>query len=108
MPQIAGRSQPYLRESLHRIAPAGSLSVRHFMIVRLLVFVLAWTLFAPLVNAAPYKVLVFSKTAGFRHASIPDGLQAIRRLGTNNSFTVDASENSAVFTSSNLQQYRWK
>src|SRR5688572_2738714 len=106
MPQIAGRSQPYLRESLHRIAPAGSLSVRHFMIVRLLVFVLAWTLFAPAVDAAPYKVLVFSKTAGFRHASIPDGLQAIRRLGTNNNFTVDASENSAVFTSSNLQQYR--
>lgn len=76
------------------------------MVFRLLAFALAGALFTPTLRAAPYKILVFSKTAGFRHASIPDGVQAIRRLGTNNNFTVDASENAAVFTFSNLQQYR--
>ena len=32
-------------------------------------------------------VLVFTHTTGFRHASIDDGLAAIRRLGTTNRFT---------------------
>ena len=35
------------------------------------------------------KVLVFSKTAGFRHDSIPQGIAAIQALGTANGFTVD-------------------
>jgi len=74
--------------------------------VRLFVLALLSVALTPLVPAAQYKILVFSKTAGFRHASIPDGLQCIRRLGTNNNFTVDATENAAVFTFSNLQQYR--
>ena len=32
------------------------------------------------VDDQPYKVLVFSKTAAFRHTSIPNGLTAIRRF----------------------------
>ena len=35
------------------------------------------------------SVLVFSKTAGFRHDSIPAGIAAIQQLGTQNDFTVD-------------------
>jgi type 1 glutamine amidotransferase len=54
---------------------------------------------------AAYEVLVFSKTAGFRHDSIPAGIQAIRVLGGANNFTVTASEDAAVFTASNLAQY---
>ncbi|MBB5081775.1 ThuA domain-containing protein [Nonomuraea endophytica] len=46
-----------------------------------------------LVAADPaYQVLVFSKTAGFRHDSIPAGVQAIRDLGAANNFTVTATE----------------
>ena len=54
---------------------------------------------------APKKVLVFSKTLGFRHDSIPDGIAAIKQLGASNGFSVDATENSAVFTPANLAQY---
>ncbi|MBF8190128.1 ThuA domain-containing protein [Nonomuraea sp. K274] len=54
---------------------------------------------------APYDVLVFSKTAGFRHDSIPTGIQAIRDLGAANSFTVTATEDAGVFTTANLAQY---
>ncbi|QQQ74027.1 ThuA domain-containing protein [Saccharothrix sp. 6-C] len=53
-----------------------------------------------------YKVLVFSKTAGFRHSSIPNGIQAIRDLGAVNNFTVDATEDGGAFTGANLAQYR--
>ncbi|WP_214111320.1 ThuA domain-containing protein, partial [Acrocarpospora catenulata] len=57
--------------------------------------------------AAPdFKVLVFSKTAGFRHDSIPDGIAAIQKLGQENNFAVDATEDSALFTDANLAQYQ--
>ena len=39
--------------------------------------------------SAQTKVLVFSKTAGFRHGSIPVGKLAILQLGKENGFTVD-------------------
>ncbi|MEU4215776.1 ThuA domain-containing protein [Actinoplanes sp. NPDC026623] len=54
---------------------------------------------------APYDVLVFSKTAGFRHDSIPAGVQLIRELGAANSFTVTATEDSGQFTAANLAQF---
>ncbi|MFD3533296.1 lectin [Streptomyces sp. NPDC058664] len=53
-----------------------------------------------------YKVLVFSKTAGFRHSSIDDGIAALRGLGTANNFTVDATEDGQAFTTGNLAQYK--
>jgi type 1 glutamine amidotransferase len=55
--------------------------------------------------AAEFKVLVFSKTAAFRHASIPNGIAAIRQLGTNNNFEVVATENAADFNDNNLGQF---
>ncbi|MEU5944420.1 ThuA domain-containing protein [Micromonospora sp. NPDC047465] len=54
---------------------------------------------------APYDVLVFSKTAGFRHDSIAVGTQAIRDLGAANNFTVTATEDAAQFTTANLARY---
>ncbi|MGW5263471.1 ThuA domain-containing protein [Microbispora sp. NPDC004025] len=62
---------------------------------------------APAAQAAdaPYDVLVFSKTAGFRHDSIPNGIQAIRDLGAANNFTVTATEDANAFTTANLAQY---
>jgi cytochrome c len=52
-----------------------------------------------------FKALVFSKTTGFRHDSIPEGIAAIQKLGQENNFTVDATEDSSVFTDENLAQY---
>ncbi|MFE2050494.1 ThuA domain-containing protein [Streptomyces sp. NPDC059459] len=53
-----------------------------------------------------YKILVFSRTAGFRHSSIDDGITALRALGTANNFTVDATEDPGTFTTGNLAQYK--
>lgn len=57
-------------------------------------------------DAQDFKALVFSKTAGFRHASIPDGLAALRALGDTHGFTVDATEDAAVFTDAGLAPYQ--
>jgi len=70
------------------------------MIVGLLI------LFGPAGAWAQTKVLVFSKTTGFRHDSIPDGIAAIKKLGAENNFAVDATEDAAVFNDTSLAQYR--
>jgi type 1 glutamine amidotransferase len=64
-------------------------------------------LFPSVAAAAPLtKVLVFSKTAAFRHDSIPAGIAAIRQLGSQNGFAVDATEDGNAFTAQNLAQYQ--
>ncbi|MEY2648682.1 MAG: hypothetical protein RL282_1395 [Bacteroidota bacterium] len=55
--------------------------------------------------SAQTKVLVFSKTAGFRHGSIPVGKLAIMKLGQENGFSVDTTENATAFNDANLKQY---
>ena len=51
------------------------------------------------------RVLVFSKTGGFRHDSIPQGIAAIQALGTANGFTVVATEDPTQFTDANLATF---
>jgi len=65
------------------------------------------SLFVPVAaRSQESRVLVFSKTAGFRHSSIGVGLAAIRKLGQENGFSVDATEDAGAFTSKNLARYR--
>jgi type 1 glutamine amidotransferase len=52
-----------------------------------------------------FSALVFSKTAAFRHDSIPAGVAAIRLLGARHNFTVEATEDAAAFTDANLARY---
>lgn len=52
------------------------------------------------------RVLVFSRTAGFRHDAIPDATAAIRAIGDQNDFTVDATEDPAAFTDKGLAPYQ--
>jgi type 1 glutamine amidotransferase len=53
-----------------------------------------------------FSVLVFSKTAGFRHDSIAAGVEAIRFLGESNGFVVDATEDDRFFSDARLAKYR--
>jgi cytochrome c len=56
-------------------------------------------------NQVP-RVLVFSKTAGFRHSSIEPGIAAVRKLGQENGFAVEATEDAAAFNERNLRRFR--
>jgi type 1 glutamine amidotransferase len=52
------------------------------------------------------KILVFSKTAGFRHtSSIQSGKKEILGMARKNKFVVDTTESSDAFTAENLKQY---
>jgi type 1 glutamine amidotransferase len=53
-----------------------------------------------------FSVLVFSKTAGFRHDSIPLGVAAVRQLGSARGFSVDATEDGSAFTDESLAKYK--
>ncbi|BCJ60197.1 hypothetical protein Jiend_36190 [Micromonospora endophytica] len=61
---------------------------------------------APAAADQPFSVLVFSKTAGFRHDSIPTGIAAIQQLAAAHDFTVDTTEDAAAFTDANLARYQ--
>jgi cytochrome c len=56
-------------------------------------------------SAQQPRVLVFSKTAGYRHSSIANGIAAIQKLGSENGFAVDATEDANAFTEKNLRRY---
>ncbi|WP_395802297.1 ThuA domain-containing protein [Daejeonella sp.] len=53
----------------------------------------------------PKKILVFYKTAAYKHLSIPAGITAISKLGQEHNFLVDTSSNSTVFDLQNLKNY---
>lgn len=52
------------------------------------------------------KVLIFSLTKGFHHASIADGINAIKLIGEKDDFITDTTTNPALFTDANLKQYK--
>jgi len=52
------------------------------------------------------KVLVFTKTAGYRHESIEIGVEALTQLGKENRFEVTHSEDANVFSEENLNHYK--
>ncbi|MDF2192104.1 ThuA domain-containing protein [Paraflavitalea sp. CAU 1676] len=51
------------------------------------------------------RVLVFSKTTGYRHSSIPQGIAAIQKLGQEHGFEVDTTENADYFNEDSLGKY---
>jgi type 1 glutamine amidotransferase len=61
---------------------------------------------AGLANAAGSKnVLVYSGSTGYRHQSIPTGIEALKAVAAREGFAVDTSEDPNVFASERLKQY---
>lgn len=58
-----------------------------------------------LVAEGDYSLLVFSKTAGWRHDSIEAGIEAVAELGREHGFSVTATEYAGHFTEENLRRY---
>ncbi|QWX83757.1 ThuA domain-containing protein [Cellulophaga sp. HaHaR_3_176] len=57
-------------------------------------------------EAVKPKVLVFSKTAGYRHEAIEKGISTIRQLGIQDNFEVSQTEDSLQFNAENLKKYQ--
>ena len=50
-------------------------------------------------------MLVFSRTKGFRHSSIPDGVAAVQALGAAHGFAVEATEDATAFSDQSLARF---
>ncbi len=61
---------------------------------------------SPVSTPKPMRLLIFSKTAGFRHKSIAAGQVALAKLAKEKGFLIDTTENSETFTETNLKQYK--
>ncbi len=75
-------------------------------ILSLIVLAPSLVIAAPRDEPAGARVLVFTRTLAFRHDSIPAGIAAVRELGAEGGFAVDATEDGAAFTPENLRRYR--
>ncbi|CAN5439575.1 hypothetical protein BH23BAC1_BH23BAC1_15830 [soil metagenome] len=84
------------------------MSIKNLLPFFLVLVVLVIISFGCSTNKSPgeERILVFSKTAGFRHASIEDGLAAIQTLGKKNGILVDTTENSENINEDNLKKYQ--
>lgn len=77
------------------------------ILLRALVLAMCCVVSAAAIAAAPpSRVLIFSKTAGFRHDSIPVAVTALREIARRQSLDADTSEDASVFAPVRLQRYR--
>lgn len=85
---------------LDRHEKIRTMKIYHSLLIACLAIVLASC------NQVPPKVLVFSKTEGFRHESIPAGIKMIQELGAANGFDVVATEDAGVIRTTYLKDFK--
>jgi type 1 glutamine amidotransferase len=76
----------------------------------LLGLIAAAMLLAGSAEAAASRVLVYTRNhvtegKGYIHENIPDSIEAIKKMGAENGFDVDSSDDPKVFTVANLKRY---
>lgn len=73
----------------------------------LIAMLLALCVLSPAAPAGePARILVFTRTAGFRHDSIPVAVDTVRELARQQGWQVDHGEDAGAFTRENLARYR--
>jgi uncharacterized protein len=75
---------------------------------RVLSFGLALILFiaSTCTYAEQFNVLVFTKTQGYHHQSIIEGVEALRELSKKHYFSMDWQDDASVFNDANLSQFQ--
>ncbi len=51
------------------------------------------------------NILIFTKTEGYRHASIPTGVEAVEKLAADNNMQTHHTEDAGIFTEEGLAEY---
>lgn len=64
------------------------------------------SLTSPALAAPPDRVLIFTKTAEFRHDAIPTAVATLTALATDAGLQADHTEDAGAFTTGNLARYR--
>ena len=76
------------------------------LITKNLLLILTLSVFSSSIYSQQFKILLFSKTDGFHHESINEGVTAIKKLAERNTFSVDWQENASVFNDKELAKYQ--
>jgi uncharacterized protein len=53
-----------------------------------------------------FKILLFTKTAGYHHESIQEGVSSMRLLASRNNFKMDWREDASIFSDKDLEGYQ--
>ena len=61
--------------------------------------------FLSALQAQQFNVLLFSKTEGYHHTAINEGVNALSKLAQKHFFTIDWQENSDIFSDEKLAQF---
>ena len=84
-----------------------SLPQSSFKRVLICAFVVIILCFSTSIEAKPIKILVYSKTNGFRHKTIPAASTALTALAKENNWTITFTEDSLLFSKYNaLKHYK--
>lgn len=99
----------YELKSFHftRFLLQGNMSSEHLLryIFKCTLFIFAFTISCTS-EKEETRVLVFSKTAGYRHESIASGIKAIHQLAAQYNFITDTTEDASNFNEPNLKRYK--
>lgn len=71
-----------------------------------LILAVAFALHARPASTAEERLLLFTKTLGYRHDSIPAAVEAIRTIAARHGVAVEHSEDAAMFSGDKLAAYR--
>ncbi|HEV7347321.1 ThuA domain-containing protein [Telluribacter sp.] len=77
-----------------------------WLVGTVMVSILATALWSYVAVKEQPRILVFSKTAAFRHTSIEAGQKALMQLGKEKGFAVDTTEDASRFNEENLKKYQ--
>lgn len=72
----------------------------------LVLLVSVFLLISSYTHAQQFNVLLFTKTDGFHHKAINEGVTAMRAMAERHHFSMDWHENAGVFNDKNLEKYQ--
>src|SRR5579862_5959127 len=102
---LSSRITKHYCSRIHTEIFIGAKKMFKFFIAWLLLFLPYASYATPPLHGHSPRILVFSRTLDFRHDSIPDGIAALKKLGIERGWQVDATEDAGQFTDSNLRKY---
>ncbi len=76
------------------------------LIKNMLSIVFVTIVFSGILQAQQFKVMLFTKTNGFHHTAINEGVDAIRTMSKKHHFAVDWHEDPTNFNDKNLEKYQ--
>ncbi len=88
------------------VPPRGDgMRMRTLVLGSIMGIILSTTMVLPAQAAPAFRALLFTKTTGYRHDSIPAGISMFQQQASENNFELVQTEDATVFNSANLATF---